>query len=70
MMTEVSQTEHAEYEKTREDYASSVDALGRAIQELSAQDYSRPQAEAFLQKMAKSTPGMQRVMAAFLQEGA
>jgi hypothetical protein len=51
------------------DYAESVDALGRAIQEMSKQDYSRPQAEMLLQQLAKTTPGMQRVLAAFLQEG-
>jgi DNA repair exonuclease SbcCD ATPase subunit len=47
-----------------------VDALGRAIQVLSKQDYDRPQAEMLLQQLAKTTPGMQRVLAAFLQESA
>jgi len=66
--TAIRTTEHEEYVKLQTDYAESVDALQRAIQVLSAQAYDRPQAEALLQQMAKTTPGMTRVLAAFLQE--
>jgi len=66
--TAIRDTENAEYVKLQKDYSESVDALQRAIQVLSAQAYDRPQAEALLQSMAKTTPGMQRVLAAFLQE--
>jgi len=45
-----------------------VDALERAIQVLSSQNYDRAQAESMLQKMAQTVPGMPRVLAAFLQE--
>jgi len=68
--TSVRSKEHAEYVKLQQDYSESVDALERAIQVLSSQAYDRPQAEALLQTMAKSTPGMTRVLAAFLQEKA
>merc|ERR1719401_2790670 len=61
-------TEHEEFLKTQQDYSESVDALGRAIQTMSAQAYDRPQAEMLLQQMAKRTPGMRRVLAAFIQE--
>jgi len=60
--------EHAEYVKVSTDYAESVDALERAIQTLTVQAYNRPQAEMLLQQMAKTTPGMTRVLAAFFQE--
>lgn len=60
--------EHAEYVKVSTDYSESVDALERAIQMMTAQAYDRPQAEMLLQQMAKTTPGMTRVLAAFLQE--
>jgi len=60
--------EHAEYEKVSTDYSESVDALERAIQIMTAQAYDRPQAEMLLQQMAKTTAGMTRVLAAFLQE--
>jgi len=66
--TDVRTKEHAEYLEIQADYSESVDALGRAIQVMSSQDYSRPQAELLLQQMAKTTPGMQKVLAAFLQE--
>merc|ERR1719198_2597600 len=65
--TEEREKEHAEYLKTQRDLAESVDALERAIQTLEAEDYSRPQAEMLLQKMAKKTRGMRRVFAAFLE---
>merc|ERR1719261_371060 len=67
--TDVRNSQHEEYVALQADYAESVDALGRAIQTLSQQDYSRPQAEMLLQQLAKTTPGMQRVLAAFLQSG-
>jgi len=66
--TELRDADHAEYVKVQQDYAESVDALGRAIQVLSSQSYDRPQAEALLQKMAVTVPGMGRVLAAFLQQ--
>uniref|UniRef100_A0A7S0BAR7 Uncharacterized protein n=1 Tax=Pyrodinium bahamense TaxID=73915 RepID=A0A7S0BAR7_9DINO len=66
--TTVRNTEHAEYVKLQKDYSESVDALERAIQVLSTQAYDRPQAEMLLQRMTKTTPGMRRVLAAFLQE--
>jgi len=66
--TKLRNEEHAEYLKTAQDYSESVDALERAIQVMSNQDYDRAQAESMLQKMAVGTPGMRRVLAAFLQE--
>jgi transcription antitermination factor NusG len=66
--TAVREKEHAEYVKVSTDYSESVDALERAIQIMTAQAYDRPQAEMLLQQMAKTTPGMTRVLAAFLQE--
>mmetsp|Transcript_81271 Transcript_81271/g.156968 ORF Transcript_81271/g.156968 Transcript_81271/m.156968 type:complete len:659 (-) Transcript_81271:134-2110(-) len=68
--TAVRDKEHAEYVKVSTDYAESVDALERAIQIMTAQAYDRPQAEMMLQQMAKTTPGMTRVLAAFLQQKA
>jgi hypothetical protein len=68
--TDERNSEHEEYLALQADYAESVDALGRAIQEMSKQDYSRPQAEMLLQQLAKTTPGMKRVLAAFLQQSA
>jgi len=66
--TAIRETEHAEYEKLQKDYSESVDALQRAIQTISAQNVDRPEAEMLLQRMAKDTPGMTRVLAALLQE--
>jgi len=66
--TELRTADNAEYAKVQQDYSESVDALGRAIQILSSQSYDRPQAEALLQKMAVTVPGMNRVLAAFLQQ--
>merc|ERR1719468_1454857 len=68
--TAVRDKEHAEYIKVSTDYAESVDALERAIQVLTSQAYDRPQAEMLLQQMAKTTPGMTRELAAFLQQKA
>jgi len=68
--TDMRTADHAEYVKIQQDYSESVDALQRAIQILSSQNYDRPQAEALLQKMAVTVPGMSRVLAAFLQQKA
>jgi len=62
-------SQHAEYEKISKDYGESVDALGRAIQTMTARSVSVPEAEMLLQKMAVSKPGMRRVLAAFIQLG-
>jgi len=60
--------EHSEYLKAQQDYSESVDALANAIAVLKSQSYDRPQAEMLLQRMATKTPGMRRVLAAFLLE--
>jgi hypothetical protein len=65
--TAMRESEHAEYVKVSTDLSESVDALERAIQVLSQQDYDRPTAMMMLQKMATSVKGMPRVLAAFLQ---
>lgn len=62
------ENEHSEYLTLSQDYAESVDALQRAIQVFTAQNYDRAQAEVLLQKMATSVPGMPRVMAALIQQ--
>merc|ERR1719377_344212 len=67
--TELRNSQHAEYSKISTDYAESVDALERAIQTMQSRNYNVPEAEALLQKMAVSKPGMQRVLAAFIQAG-
>merc|ERR1719197_1437317 len=67
--TEIRNSQHEEYVKLSTDYAESVDALERAIQTMEARNYNVPEAEAFLQKMAINKPGMQRVLAAFIQAG-
>merc|ERR1719335_704330 len=61
--TELRESEKAEYLKVSTDYGESVDALDRAINVLSKQNYARPQAEMLLQKMAVNAPAMQRVLA-------
>lgn len=61
--------ENDKYVKVQQDYSESVDALDRAIQTMSAQDYDRSQAEMLLQRMS-TTKGMRRVMAALVQERA
>lgn len=63
-------TEHSDYLKAQTDYSESVDALRQAIQVIKAQAYDRPQAEALLQKMAQTVPGMQHAFAAFLEQKA
>eukprot|EP00429_Kryptoperidinium_foliaceum_P087027 CAMPEP_0176198822 /NCGR_PEP_ID=MMETSP0121_2-20121125/8247_1 /TAXON_ID=160619 /ORGANISM="Kryptoperidinium foliaceum, Strain CCMP 1326" /LENGTH=662 /DNA_ID=CAMNT_0017537677 /DNA_START=79 /DNA_END=2067 /DNA_ORIENTATION=+ len=66
--TQTRKEEHEEYVKVSMDYSESVDALARAVQVVSAQNFDRPQAEMLLQQMSGSVPGMPRVLAAMLQE--
>jgi len=66
--TDVRNTQHEEYVKLSTDYGESVDALERAIQTLESRNYDVPEAEALLQQMAVTKPGMRRVFAAFMQE--
>jgi len=66
--TQVRNAEHEEYVKVSTDYGESVDALDRAIDTLAAQGYDRAQAAVMLQRMAKDSAGMRRVLAAFLQQ--
>jgi len=61
--TELRESQHADYLVTSKDESESVDALERAIQTLKAQDYDRPEAMMLLQKMAKATPPLRRVLA-------
>uniref|UniRef100_A0A7S1KVX4 Uncharacterized protein n=1 Tax=Alexandrium catenella TaxID=2925 RepID=A0A7S1KVX4_ALECA len=68
--TKQRETEHAEYLKAQQDYSESVDALANAIAVLKSQNFDRPQAEMLLQRMAAKAPGMQRALAAFLEESA
>merc|ERR1719335_1044666 len=65
--TELRESEKAEYMKVSTDYGESVDALDRAINVLSKSQGSQAQAEMLIQKMAVNVPGMQRVLAAFLE---
>jgi len=65
--TSIRTAEKDEFLKIEQDYSESVDALGRAIQVVSSSQGARPQAMMLLQRMAKTEPGMQRVMAAFEQ---
>jgi len=67
--TDLRNEQHAEYSKISTDYAESVDALERAIQTMESKNYNVSEAEALLQKMAIAKPGMQRVLAAFIQAG-
>merc|ERR1719375_1599229 len=66
--TSIRDTEKSEYLVVSADYAESLDAIDRAIQVLEAQPTSVAQAEMLLQRMAVTTRGMRRVLAAFLQE--
>jgi C4-type Zn-finger protein len=66
--TKIRNSEKAEFLNVEQDYSESVDALKRAIQVVSTQQYARPQAMMLLQKMAKTAPSMQRVLAAFEQQ--
>jgi chromosome segregation ATPase len=65
--TSIRTAEKDEFLKIEQDYSESVDALGRAIQVVQSSQGSRPQMLLQLQRMAKTTPGMQRVLAAFDQ---
>jgi chromosome segregation ATPase len=67
--TDLRNSQHEEYKKISTDYSESVDALERAIQTMESRKSDVPEAEALLQKMAINKPGMQRVLAAFIQEG-
>jgi len=66
--TAIRDTEKSEYLVVSADYQESLDAIDRAIQVLEAQPTSVAQAEMLLQRMAVTTRGMRRVLAAFLQE--
>merc|ERR1719310_1934214 len=66
--TAIRDTEKSEYLVVSADYQESLDAIDRAIQVLEAQPTSTAQAEMLLQRMAVTTRGMRRVLAAFLQE--
>jgi hypothetical protein len=67
--TKIREDENAEYVTASTDLGESVDALGRAIDEMKTRDVSTPQAMMLLQRMAVSTPGMPAVLAAFEEEG-
>jgi len=56
-----------EYVKVEEDLSESVDAIQRAIQVISSQQYDRPQSMMLLQKMAKTVPGMRHVLASLME---
>jgi hypothetical protein len=68
--TDIRTQDHNEFLKTEADFSESVDALGRAIEVVSKQAYDRPQAQALLQQMSSTVPGMRKVFASFLQEQA
>eukprot|EP00971_Amphidinium_carterae_P131667 2607811-Amphidinium_carterae.1 len=59
-------SEATEFQKTSEDLSESIDALDRAMQQMQAQNYDRPEAEALLQSMATRSPMLQPALAAFL----
>merc|ERR1719253_84859 len=67
--TDLRNSQHAEYKEISTDYSESVDALERAIQTMESKNYNVPEGAALLQKMAINKPGMQRVLAAFVQAG-
>lgn len=50
------------------DYSESLYALDRAIEQLKAQDYDRPQAMMMIQTMSKTVRGMRRVLASLMIE--
>lgn len=65
------EVEHAAYDREEKNFAESIDALDRAIQTLSSQNYDRSQADtpaALLQSLKVTVPGMPAVLAAFLQQ--
>merc|ERR1719161_2082384 len=65
--TAVRDSENAEYEKISKDYKESLDALDRAISVLESKDVDTPQAMMLMQKMAKTSVAMRRVMVAFVE---
>jgi len=64
---EIRNEQHDEYLKISKDYGESVDALQRAIQVMSAENYDRGQAAVLLQRMSTHVPGMEPVLAALQQ---
>jgi peptidoglycan hydrolase CwlO-like protein len=66
--TSIRTAEKEEADKVEADYAESVDALNRAIQVVSSQQYARPQALMYLQKQAKSVLAMRKVLALIQME--
>mmetsp|Transcript_84169 Transcript_84169/g.228520 ORF Transcript_84169/g.228520 Transcript_84169/m.228520 type:complete len:665 (-) Transcript_84169:59-2053(-) len=66
--TEIRNEQHDEYLKISKDYGESVDALQRAIQVMSAENYDRAQAVVLLQRMSTTVPGMEPVLAALQQQ--
>mmetsp|Transcript_48385 Transcript_48385/g.155987 ORF Transcript_48385/g.155987 Transcript_48385/m.155987 type:complete len:660 (-) Transcript_48385:57-2036(-) len=66
--TEIRNEQHTEYLKISQDYSESVDALKRAIQVMSAENYDRAQAAVLLQRMSTTVPGMEPVLAALQQQ--
>merc|ERR1719352_2090094 len=66
--TSVRNKEHAEYVKLSTDYSESVDALKQALNTMQSRNYDVAQATALMQRMSKSSSGMRRVLAAFLEQ--
>merc|ERR1719352_2127064 len=66
--TSVRNKEHAEYVKLSTDYSESVDALKQALNTMQSKNYDVAQATSLMQRMSKSSSGMRRVLAAFLQQ--
>mmetsp|Transcript_24566 Transcript_24566/g.62622 ORF Transcript_24566/g.62622 Transcript_24566/m.62622 type:complete len:660 (+) Transcript_24566:47-2026(+) len=66
--TEIRNEQHTEYLKISQDYSESVDALKRAIQVMSAENFDRAQAAVLLQRMSTTVPGMEPVLAALQQQ--
>lgn len=64
----VRKEQHEEYSKVSEDFSESVDALSRAIEQLSAQNYDRAQAEGLIQQTAVRVPGLEEALAALQAE--
>lgn len=72
--TRVRDMEAEDYAALHQDYSESIDALGRAIDTLKAEDYSRPQAEALVQLDALRNlrlipDGAKRTLDMFLAQG-
>jgi len=60
--------EHSEYVKLSTDYGESVEALKQALNTMQSKNYDVAQATSLMQSMSKSSSGMRRVLAAFLQQ--